>query len=121
MRISDWSSDVCSSDLPALLDRRARRTAAVVAPAGLAPNIAELVLPRRRPHILRNTEPCMHRRPTYLEADQMYDDAIAHRPVVPSPAEDSPHTVTPEEEASQIDDTNTRVPAQREETERGGV
>src|SRR3546814_4341208 len=53
---------------PALLDRRARRTAAVVAPAGLAPHIAELVLPRRRPHILRDPDPFMHRGPQYIEA-----------------------------------------------------
>src|SRR3546814_6862213 len=31
MRISDWSSDVCSSDLLAVLDPEARRTARVVA------------------------------------------------------------------------------------------
>src|SRR3546814_20606400 len=67
---------------PALLDRRARRTAAVVAPAGLAPHIAELVLPRRRPHILRDPDPFMHCGTQYIDAAQLLDDAIAHRLVV---------------------------------------
>src|SRR3546814_11629978 len=67
---------------PALLDRRARRTAAVVAPAGLAPHIAELVLPRRRPHLLRDPDPFIHPGPQYIAASQFLYHSLPHLLVV---------------------------------------
>src|SRR3546814_9001442 len=78
MRISDWSSDVCSSDL-----RRACVAAAVVAPAGLADDVAQLVgEPRRRPHVLGDPHPFVKRRPEQVEAAEILDDAVAGLVVV---------------------------------------
>src|SRR3546814_16678199 len=115
-RISDWSSDECSSDL-----RRARRTAAVVAPAGLAPHIAELVLPRRRPHIRRDPDPFMHCGPQYIEAAQLLDDAIAHRLVVAFDDEAAEHPVPDDETAGIIGVEVARVEAMMDAVVRRGV
>src|SRR3546814_6416366 len=48
LRISDWSSDVCSSDLPIAAARLAGRCAATVAAAGLPPARTDLPATRRR-------------------------------------------------------------------------
>src|SRR3546814_4276542 len=57
MRISDWSSDVCSSDLQALLRRRAedtprrQREVGIAALLGTADAAAELVKLRQAEHV----------------------------------------------------------------------
>src|SRR3546814_8139761 len=96
---------------PAFLDRRARRAAAVVAPAGFAPHIGQLVRPRRRPHILRDADPFVDRGPEDVEAAELLDDAVTHRLVVALGNEAAEHLVPDDEDAGVIGIEIARIDA----------
>ena len=56
---------------PAGADRAGGVAAAVVGPAGLAPQVAELVPPRRAPHVGAHPDPFVKHRPQQVEAAEL--------------------------------------------------
>src|SRR3546814_20312277 len=57
MRSSDWSSDVCSSDLAAIVENKHLDAALAMAKA-----MQEMLPPRKR----NNSEPCRRSQPTHM-------------------------------------------------------
>src|SRR3546814_9907353 len=80
MRISDWSSDVCSSDLPTRPSRSRARGIAVALPSGPYSSGADALCAARRSHedagrILRPTAPDPPGRPRMTSTPQRPVDA----------------------------------------------
>src|SRR3546814_19350127 len=94
---------------PALLYHGARRAAAVVAPAGFAPDIAQLVPPRRSPYILRDPDPFVDRGPQYVEAAELLDDAVSYRVVVAFGDEAADHLVPDAEDPAVLGTQVARI------------
>lgn len=68
-------------------------------PAGLTPDIAQLMPPGRRPHILHNADPFMEHRPEQVERTQLLHNAVADRLVLHLLRERPEHPVPDDEDA----------------------